>query len=375
MLPRSAHPTNLYAARITCAALVAITLLHLQMAAALWDETELPAPSTTVDALSPRATALIPDNVDESADAGVFTRRSHSLPVSNEAGLLIQQLDSALDEREYRRAVRVAERLFELPDTLVASRDGKVFYPAWRQTAALLDQLPPEGVALYRQLFDARVASRLTQVAARGDLVALRTLFEQQRLSAHWPAIGTELAAQSLDRGAWLDVVDTTSQMLSAGIDDSVMHAQRVVALTRLGRYEAAVRELDRLEQLTPAQHDAGTTHTAELVRAWFDAQRAPRRDVSAAWGMQRLLHAAVAWRCELSMPAGCRACPGYREIAHAISVLRRPPRYQGVLEAGMLVVRRFGALWGINADTLVTQWCAREALPSPTRGADAARR
>ena len=81
-----------------------------------------------------------------------------TLPESNEAALLSGRVQEAIRRGDHRLAIRLIEQIMQLPGELVAVPGSRTHYPARHQAYRLLQQLPPAGVQLYRQLYDAGVA-------------------------------------------------------------------------------------------------------------------------------------------------------------------------------------------------------------------------
>ena len=142
---------------------------------------------------------------------------SATLPESNEALLLSSRIEEAIGAGDYRLAIEQIERLMRLPGGLVMAPATRTYYPVWRQAFRLLAQLPPAGVELYRQMYDAEVEARFREAVSQADIGALRELFRGYRLSSEWEGVGIELATRLLDDGAYGEAIEVMGEITATG--------------------------------------------------------------------------------------------------------------------------------------------------------------
>ena len=287
---------------------------------------------------------------------------SATLPASNEAMLLAGQVRQAIEQGDYRLAIALIERLMERSAELIAIPPGRTFYPVWRQAAGLLRHMPPTGLQVYRQLFDAEVATRLEDARRRGDISALRELFRHYPGSSAWPAVGHELVAQLLDQGCFTEAIHVLRLMAEADVPRTPEgRAQLVAALGRVGQFDAAQRELAELEAEGAAAPRAGWPQRLQALRVYVEELAAGhgaslRRDrFEPAWS------AGPVWQEKLE-PAG----PGEyfdedSAIADGAERLRRLPLHAAVVDGGVLVTRLRGMVYAFDTLTLTHLWRVRE--------------
>lgn len=331
-------------------------------------------------------TLPIPVLPAQRADADQTKFAAATLPESNEALLLSSRIEDAIQAGDYRLAVELIDRLMDLSAGLVAAPASRTYYPVWRQAFRLLARLPPAGVELYRQLYDAEVAARFQKAASEADVGVLRELFHGYRLSTSWPAIGVELAAHLLDQGAYGEAIEVLREMTSAdrlqtgstvGIAPEY-RAQLVVALASAGAIRPARRLLAELQSDAELGAQPGRRERLEQLERWFATLRADGPGLSARVrdAISPCIDRGVVWRRSLHLEGGARRVDEGDDIAEAVDVLRRLPLQQPVLTAGEggaadggLVVRMHGRIWVFDSDTLLPRWSAAERVPGGPSG------
>ncbi|MCP4377587.1 MAG: PQQ-binding-like beta-propeller repeat protein [bacterium] len=85
-----------------------------------------------------------------------------------------------IKEGNYDRAIEVLQALIEKPDSgFVASGDGKQYVALWYSASEVLASMGPEGMGLYRRLYNSQAAKLFAQANATQDTYALRRLTQQ----------------------------------------------------------------------------------------------------------------------------------------------------------------------------------------------------
>ncbi len=293
-------------------------------------------------------------------DRGVIS--GATLPESNEAMLLTSQVEQSIRRGDFRLAIRLAERMAALPAELVIAPAGRTYYPVWQQANRLLEQLPPEGVEVYRQMYDGEVSARLAQAAGKADIDALRELFRRYRPSTDWPAVGRELASELLDLGEYggaIEVIRAYSQTTEGrSIEAS---AQLVVALAGVGAWQAAQRELDLLDADPRVGGRPGWRDKVAELRRWTAARRLAVEGplIGRSASFSPALSEGAIWRAALPAPPADppRRFDDDTYIATAIEYARRLPLHQAMLDHGMLLLRVRGAVLAYDGPTLTLLW------------------
>jgi outer membrane protein assembly factor BamB len=280
-----------------------------------------------------------------------------TLPESNEAMLLSSRVEEAVQRGDYRLAIELIDRIMKLPGELVAAPASRTYYPVWRQAQRLTTLLPPAGVELYRQLYDAEVAARFQQARDAADLDALRELFNGYRLSTSWGQIGRELVVRLLDQAAYGECIEILRELLAAGgADDVERRAQLAIALARVGALPAAHGELNAL-LADPRAVAAGVAPGLQALRDWLSGPAGggtPR----AALDVGATLRAPLQWSLRLrsAEPVG-----DDRELAAAVEFLRRLPLLAPVIADDVMVLRSRGMVVALDALTLTPLWSVTE--------------
>ncbi|MFH1745618.1 MAG: PQQ-binding-like beta-propeller repeat protein [Planctomycetota bacterium] len=305
-------------------------------------------------------TLLFPvPSVGQEVDDSREVLATATLPVSNEAMLLAGRVQQAVVEGDYRLAVVLLDELFKQADQLVVVPPGRTYYPVWWRAGRLVEQLPEEGLATYRGLHDAEVATLLKEASARGDIPALINLFRIFRGSANWPAIGRALLAHLLDAGRFGEVLEIGRDLEAAGISSDPRRCmQMVVALGQLEHWSAAGRRLDKLVRDPDTVGNPLLESRCAQLRSWLD-RRMSTALVNAEY--QPAMVARVSWRSTLEPPT-----PGFHDddatCAEAIGRLRRLPLHTPLIAGETLIIRLRGTLWAYDTLTLTLRWVVSES-------------
>ena len=288
-----------------------------------------------------------------------------TLPESNEALLITSKIEDAIHAGDYRLAIEMIERLKALSTGLVAAPASRTFYPVGRQAMRLLEQLPAEGIALYRQLYDAEIQARFVQAATNSDIGQLRELFRGFPLCTIWPRIREELAAQLLDQGAFNEAVEVLRETRTGSEAESPERsALLAVALARSGAKQAAAEELAKLQRDPALTGQEPWRERLDRIRHWMELSAneehgvtsnhagpfLPRIDLGSAWA-QEFIASDVISETELE------------DLAGAAENQRRLPLQEVVTINGdeTLLIRQMGKLAAFDADTLRPIWEVRE--------------
>lgn len=278
-----------------------------------------------------------------------------TLPESNEALLLSDRVEDAIDAGDYRLALELVDQMLRLPPALVGAPASRTYYPTWRRGARLLEQFPPAGVEVYRRLYDAECAARFEEARDRPDIDALYELLRTHRLCSNWPQVATELADLLMDLGRFGEAIDVLGRLLHERPDDAAWNLRMAIALGALGEVDQAWRRLDA------AAHDgtAEVDHRQALdsVGEWLAERSDAAGDTGR--GLTPLIPAAVAWTRPL--PGQDADYRGDAGLAEALSALRRLPVIEPVLAQDTLLVRMGGAIHAFDELTLVPRWTVQE--------------
>ena len=293
-----------------------------------------------------------------------------TLPESNEAMLLSDRARDAMQRGDYRLAIRLIEQIMALPAELVAAPASRTYYPVWRQAVRLLGQLPPEGVDLYRRLYDAEVAARFREAVQAADVDTLRELFHDYRASSDWDAVGAELVARLIDRGEYGESIEAVRELLAGSAEPKPeRRAQLIVALAQVGAWQAAQQALAELESDSAVALRPGWRQRVGAIREWLERLNLSRRNVAGRLGVQLegrpyepMLAPPIAWSHRLDPEAPSDTHYEAGDLAAAIDRSRRLPLHNAVVDSNILVVRMNGSLWGMDALTLTPIWRSAES-------------
>jgi outer membrane protein assembly factor BamB len=107
-----------------------------------------------------------------------------------------------IKEGNYDRAIEILQALIEKPDSgFVASSDGKQYVALWYSASEVLGAMGPEGLGLYRRLYNSQAEKLFTQADSTQDTYALRRLTQQFLHTTHGYKALYRLGDIHFDRG------------------------------------------------------------------------------------------------------------------------------------------------------------------------------
>lgn len=282
-----------------------------------------------------------------------------SLPESNEARLLASRVHESVERGDFRLAIQLVEQIMELPDDLVAGPDGATYYPVRRQARELLADLPPEGIAVYRRLYDAEVTARSREAAAAGDLEALGALFDAHPISSVSGEMGRALAAALIEDGRYSSAIEVLHEMDSHSqpmAESFANHARRAIALAKLGAWQAAYQVLRALGNDQKIARVPGAPQKLQRLGEWLDKER-PSIRVDAERILRPFISDTLVWESSLPNDLETDFYASDAAIADAIHDFRRLPQVRPLLSGDSLIVRARGVVSAFDWLTLTPRW------------------
>lgn len=122
--------------------------------------------------------------------------------VDDELAGFVGQAAVLIKSKDYDRAVEILQAVISRPDSgFVTCPDGRRYESLMIKARDLIGSMPAEGLARYRQLFDARAGQLYQQGVSTGDMAVLRRL-TQQYLHTNWGVKSLEaMGMLYFDRG------------------------------------------------------------------------------------------------------------------------------------------------------------------------------
>ena len=224
--------------------------------------------------------------------------------IDDELGGYLRKARELIGKKEYAQAIEILVALLGRSDQpFVPTSDPRLYVSLGSRTSDVIGQLPPDGLKLYRRLFDP-MAERLYRGAAKSmDTAALRKLIRQYRHTSHGEQALNLLGAIHFDRREFSQAANRWRDILRTGRDEktdpAVLLAKIAIAHHYGGearRAEAALAEL--AEKHPEAEAVLGGRKQNVLAFARRALESPPPRFAAVA--------AAVAgWSCVQGSPDG----------------------------------------------------------------------
>lgn len=159
------------------------------------------------------------------------------------------------------------------PTHAVFSSDSRLYRPVRRLCQELLAALPPDGIALYREQYEAQASALLQRGLATRDVHALAEVYDRffvtRSAAQAMSAAGDLLMHSGRFRGAiqtfrtLLEVYPAASRSQVPGFSDVYLAVKMAMCFLQLGERSKAAEELERLAREHP---DASVRIMGELV-------------------------------------------------------------------------------------------------------------
>lgn len=144
----------------------------------------------------------VPDGIGGESGSDSARNYENGAPLKTDPELeeLLKRASLFAQERSYRNATLIWQKvLSESNDTLV-SRDGETYYSLAREVERTIAQLPPEGLQIYRISADGEAQAILAEAGEAGNERALERIVQNYFLSSNGDEAAFELGCLALDR-------------------------------------------------------------------------------------------------------------------------------------------------------------------------------
>ena len=201
--------------------------------------------------------AAVPTPADEDADEDAD---GESPPAATGRPMPLVPIDEELDEYLHRAVDLIANgqygRAVEILQSLITS-GSRVFHQPQGSTGRfvsiqaaateVLGTLPDEGLALYRQLYDAKAGALLREAERSGDETLLRRVAEEYFQTTHGDRAMNLLGAMRMDEGRFLEAAyhwDAALRRHRGGTMDAALLAAKAATAYHLGGAAARAGDL-----------------------------------------------------------------------------------------------------------------------------------
>ncbi len=198
-----------------------------------------------------------------------------------------------IDEGRYQPAIEILQALIARPDAgFVGTEDPRLFTAMSVRAAEMIGRMPPDGLELYRRLYDPQAQRLYAEADAAGDPAALRRVAVRYLHTTWGPRALERLAELHFDRGRFAQAARTWRRLDEMpGVEtDAMLLAKLAVAGRLAGEDEAARAAADRLARDFPeavARIGGRERKIAAWARSMLDAplpEFAARRPSHTDW-------------------------------------------------------------------------------------------
>ena len=147
------------------------------------------------------------------------------------------------------------------PAYSVFSSDERIYRPVSRLCHELLASMPPEGIGLYRDKYEAFAKVEYEAAMAKSDLPTLEAVYNHYFATIHSAYAMRAAADLLMDAGRFRAAIQTLEILLEiypedsrreAGIRDKMLMVQVAICFQQLGETELAKEQLDALVRVFP---------------------------------------------------------------------------------------------------------------------------
>ena len=161
-----------------------------------------------------------------------------------------------ISHQEYTEAIKILQTVLKRPDPGFSnSGDGHRYTSLLSGVNDLLRQLGPEGLAVYRKMYDAEAQRHFDDAVAAGDLSAIATVARNYRFTSYGPKALEMLAAIQFDTGRFSLAAIFWDNLLKTGRpkeEEPLLLAKIAIAWHMCGESGSADKALESLKKDHP---------------------------------------------------------------------------------------------------------------------------
>lgn len=208
------------------------------------------------------------------------------------AGFL-KRAGELIDEGRYQPAIEILQALIARSDAgFVGTEDPRLFTAMSVRATEMIGRMPPEGLELYRRLYNPQAQRLYAEADAAGDPAALRRVASRYLHTLWGPKALERLAELHFDRGRFAQAARTWRRIdeMPSVQTDGMLLAKLTVASRLAGEDDAARAAAERLEREFPeavARIGGRERDLAAWARSMLDAplpEFAARRPSHTDW-------------------------------------------------------------------------------------------
>ncbi len=163
---------------------------------------------------------------------------THPLVVAEDelAGYL-EAAEDRIKEGKHDQAIDILQTLVDQPDSgFVASKDKRHYTAIWQHASRLIGDMPPEGLKLYRRLYEPKARVLFNRAVENRDVTLLRSIACRYRHTSFGPKALEELGRIFFDTGKFTQAARCWREALRLLGDETreVSDERRAVFLARI---------------------------------------------------------------------------------------------------------------------------------------------
>lgn len=168
----------------------------------------------------------------------------------------LSRIESLIRDKAYADAIRLLQQIIDTSDTFIdESSDGRSFRTARIVALRMIGQMPEEGLALYRAMYDAQAQKQYKDSLEIGDISSLQQVADRYLFATVGPTALEAVASIHFDSGRFYQAAYAWRQLLQMKPDApeaALWKAKAAVALHLAGEKDVPGQMLAELKKEFP---------------------------------------------------------------------------------------------------------------------------
>ena len=165
------------------------------------------------------------------------------IAIDDELNHFFADAQQAAAAGQYGQAIQILQAMLERPEqTFVPGGEPNQYLSLALRARAVLGQLPPEALTMYRNLYDGAAKALFEHAAAEGDKAALSQIARRFGCTSYGAKALDELGRWSFDEGQFAQAARYWTESLALSSGDEANRARLLVQVAAASRLAGVVR-------------------------------------------------------------------------------------------------------------------------------------